>query len=60
MEEIHEHHHDSAGSGWATILTTLLVLVVLGLLLWNFLPIRGENNDASLDVNINPPAGQTQ
>lgn len=55
MEEIHEHHHEDAhsGSSLATILTVLVALLVIGILLWNFLPIRSQ--ESTLDVNLNTP-----
>lgn len=62
MDEVREYHHDhGTGSGLATILISIVVLLVLGFLLWNFLPVRNDSTD--LNVNVTPPIGgenQTQ
>lgn len=60
MAEVHEHHHhDSEGSSLATIATIVIALLVLGFLLWNFLPVRDGSN--TIDVNLNPGGtGQAQ
>lgn len=57
QEHIHEHH--DSGSGAYMFLTFIVVLVVVGLLLWRFLPARDQNG---IDVNVSGtlPEGTSQ
>lgn len=60
MVEEHIHEHSDSGSGAMMFLAFIVVLVVVGLLLWRFIPVGGENRDIDINVSGELPGGSSQ